>query len=148
MQLLRFGCWTGTIALLCTGLLSGQALIANLDDYKTVMKTVAACLRSAEKSLASGEIRSARADVTNAKTLMRAIHTFFVEKGRDDLVTLAQASVDKLAATEKAMDGTNTEARAAAAALKEVASTCQACHGRYRIQDPSTRVYSFKPGTI
>lgn len=125
---------------------SAQAIkVTNLDEYRKAMQAVAGGFGGANKALASGAVADAKTGVANAKANMLEIHAFFVDKKKDDLAMLAKATVDKLDAVEKALAA---DPAMAGAAVKEVGGTCQACHAKYRDQDPTTKAYSFKPGTI
>jgi cytochrome c556 len=135
------------LAIAFVGALSAQTMkVTNLDDYKKAMQAIGAGFGGSMKALGSGDTASAKMGVASAKANMEAVHAFFVEKKKDDLAMLAKDAVDKLAAAETALNG--TDAAAAGAAVKAVGGTCGACHTKYRDQDPTTKAYSFKPGTI
>lgn len=143
----RFAICTAVLVMTMAGAVGyAQATkVTNLDEYRKAMLAVAGGFGGANKALASGAVADAKTGVANAKANMEAIHAFFVEKKKDDLAMLAKATVDKLAAVETALNG---DPATAGPAVKEVGGTCQACHAKYRDQDPATKAYSFKPGTI
>jgi cytochrome c556 len=130
--------WAGTVGY-------AQTKVTNLDEYRTAMKAVAGGFGGSIKALQSGAVADAKTGLANAKANMESIHTFFVEKKKDDLAMLAQATVDKLDAAAKALDA---DPASAGAAVKAVGGTCGACHAKYRVQDPSTKAYSFKEGSL
>ena len=77
---------------------------------------------------------------------MAAVEAFWVAMKKDDPAMIAKDSAAKMDALDKALSG--TDATAAAFAAKEVGSTCAACHGKYREQDPATKAYTIKAGTL
>ncbi len=132
--------WAGTVSF-------AQGMkVTSVEDYPAAMKAVAGGFGGANKALASGNLADAKTGVANAKANMQSIHAFFVDKKKDELATMAKDTVDKLAAVEAALGG--TDQAAIGAAIKAVGGTCQACHMKYRDQNPETKAYSFKPGTI
>ncbi|MEQ1897716.1 MAG: cytochrome c [Vicinamibacterales bacterium] len=130
--------WAGTV-----GYAQG---LKSEDDFDKCMKAIGGFVGAANKALQSGSLADAKAEVTKAKQYMGAIEAFFKEKGKADPQGLAAAAITKLGALETALGG--TDAAAAGAAFKEAGASCGACHTKYRDQDPTTKAYSFKPGTL
>ena len=81
--------WAGTVGY-------AQTKVTNLDEYRTAMRAVAGGFGGANKALMTGAVDDAKTGVASAKANMEAIHAFFVDKKKDDLAMLAQATVDKL----------------------------------------------------
>ncbi len=117
--------------------------ISNIDDYKKAMQAIGAAFGGANKAAQSGDVAGAKTQVATIKANMMAVQVFFKDKAKSDAEMLAKVSYDKLDAFEKALGGADQ-----AAAFKEAGGTCATCHAKYRDQDPTTKAYSFKPGTI
>lgn len=130
--------WAGTV-----GYAQG---LKNEDDFDKCMKAIGAAFGAANKAMQSGSMADAKAEVAKVKANMGAVEAFFKERSKADPQALAAASLAKLGALETALGG--TDAAAAGAAFKEAGGTCGACHSKYREQNPETKAYSFKAGTL
>lgn len=120
--------------------------LKNEDDFAKCMKAIGGFVGAANKALQSGSLADAKAEVTKAKQYMGAIEAFFKEKRKADPQGLAAAAIVKLGALETALGG--TDPAVAGAAFKEAGATCGACHTKYREQDPTTKAFSIKAGTL
>ena len=130
--------WAGTV-----GYAQG---LKNEDDFDKCMKAIGAAFGAANKAMQSGSMADAKAEVTKAKAYLGAVEAFFKEKGKADPQALAAAAIAKVGALETALAG--TDAAATGAAFKEAGGTCGACHAKYREQNPETKAYSIKAGTL
>ena len=116
------------------------------EEYVNAMKAVSAAFGAANKAIQSGAAADAKAPLANARSTMVAVQAFWVEKKKDDPATIAKDSVAKMDALEKTLSG--SDGAAIAGAAKEVTGTCGACHSKYREQDPATKTYKIKAGTL
>jgi cytochrome c556 len=116
------------------------------EEYDKAMKAIGAAFGAVNKAVASGSTTDAKTQLATAKATMGAVQTFWVEKKKDDPAMIAKDSVAKMDVLEKALAGTDTAA--VAAAVKDVGGTCGACHAKYREQDPTTKQFSIKAGTL
>ncbi len=120
--------------------------LKSVEDYVACMKAIGGAFGGAFKAVGSGDLAGAKPGVTTAKAYMGEVQKFFEDRKKADLVMLAKDTVDKLAAAETALNG--TDAAAAAGALKAVGGACGACHTKYRDGDGKATPFSFKPGTL
>jgi cytochrome c556 len=120
--------------------------VATPEDYARAMKAIGAANGSTNTALQSGAAPDAKLHLASARATMAAVEQFWVEMKKDDPAMIAKDAVAKMDALDKALSATDTAA--AAAAAKEVGATCAACHGKYREQDPTTKAYIIKAGTL
>jgi cytochrome c556 len=122
------------------------AKVASPEDYDKAMKAIGPAFGATNKAIQSGAMADAKIQLATALSTMMAVQAFWVDKMKDDPATIAKDAVTKMQALDKALSGTDTAVVAAAA--KEVGGTCAACHGKYREQDPATKAFSIKAGTL
>jgi hypothetical protein len=122
------------------------AKVVTPEDYSKAMKAIGGAFGGASKAVQSGAISDARAQVATVRATMMAIQTFWEGQKKDDPAMIAKDAVAKMDALDKALSGSDTAA--AASGVKEVGGTCTACHAKYREQDPATKAFSIKAGTL
>lgn len=122
------------------------AKISTVDDYDKAMKAIGGAFGATNKAITSGAVNDAKPQLAIARSTMVAVEAFWVEKKKDDPAMLAKNALAKMDALEKTLSGGDTTAMAAA--FKEVAGACGACHTKYREQDPTTKAFTMKAGTL
>jgi cytochrome c556 len=143
----RFACTVAVLVMAWAGTVDyAQGGLKNEEDFSKCMKAIGAAFGAAGKAMQSGAMADAKAEVAKAKMYLGAVEVFFKERGKADPQGLAAAAIAKAGALEAAMGG--TDPAAVGAAFKEAGGACTACHTKYRDQNPETKAYSFKPGTL
>ncbi len=122
------------------------AKVATPEDYDKAMKAIGAAFGATNKAVQSGAMADAKTQLATALTTMAAVQAFWVEKMKDDPAMIAKDSVAKMQVLDKALSG--SDPAAVAPAFKDVGGTCGACHAKYREQDPATKAFSIKAGTL
>ena len=145
-----------------------QMKVATPEDLDKAMKETSASYGAANKWLSTnpgtlagglqGALAGARRQLATARETLMSTRSFWMDKKREDAVGFVDDALAKMTAVDEAIDttlsenvGTGTTAAGTAgpaAALREVAGACQACHQVYREQDPNTKAYSIKAGMI
>ena len=75
-------------------------------------------------------------------------NTFWRDKKKDDAVRLLRDALDRTDDLDAALSEEMVNPSAVATASQRLNAACQACHAVYRVQDPVTKTYRFKPGSI
>ncbi len=122
------------------------AMVATVEDYDRAMKAIGTAFGATSKAIQSSAMADAKKQLGPVLATMMAVQTFWVEKKKDDVAAIAKDSVTKFQALDKAIDARDTNA--VAAALKDAGGTCGACHAKYREQNPETKAYAIKAGTL
>ena len=120
--------------------------VTNVEEYKKAMQAIGGSFGGANKAIASGAMADAKTQLATAKMTMMAVQKFWADNKKDDPAMIAQDSVAKMDALDKALAAGDTAT--VTAAVKAVGGTCGSCHMKYRDQDPTTKAYSFKPGVL
>ena len=146
--MMRVGVYAGAMLMACTtAIVVAQTKVTTPEEFDKAMKPAGPAMRNIGKMVGSG---GAVADVKKEIAVLRAALTdtqsFWVLHKKDDAVKMNKESVAKLDAFEASLTGEKVDP-AAAATMKEVGSTCAACHKQFREQDAEGN-YKIKAGTI
>ena len=120
--------------------------IATPEDLDKAMKAIGPAFGATNKAVQSGALADARTSLATARSNMAAVPGFWAANKKDDPVALAKDSLAKMDELDKVLAA--GDAAGAPAAAKAVGGTCQACHAKYREQNPETKAFSIKPGTL
>jgi cytochrome c556 len=97
------------------------------EDYDKLMKSVGAANGAMRKST---DATAQAAEAAKLVALFKDAQQFWTARDNKDAADTAAAAMNHAAEVEKALKASNTEA--AAAHMKELGGTCQACHSKYR----------------
>jgi hypothetical protein len=112
-------------------------------ELDPLMKQVPGLNTSLGQKIAANDAAGAAADAAKLEAIFKSTEDFFTSKNIAAGINWSKET--KIAAGEvvKAAKANNMEAAKAAAA--NVGKNCKACHQAHRVQDPTTKAYSFKP---
>jgi hypothetical protein len=127
-------------------LAAGVARIPTTAEYAAAMKSLGSALGAINKWILSGAANDARSQTAQARATMQAIEGFWADRKKDEPAMLARTTLEKVDALDEALAGGETAEMQAG--FKELATACGACHMKYREQDPATKAFSIKPGTL
>ena len=120
---------TASLALL-VGLVSSVIVIAQSktdEDYDKLMKGVGAANNAMRKAT---DTDAQAGEATKLVTLFKDAQQFWGGRNNKEAADWAGAAMKHASSAEAAFKAKNAEA--AAAAVKELGSTCQTCHTKYR----------------
>jgi hypothetical protein len=98
--------------------------------------------------LAKKEYESAKAQLSRAREQLAITVTFWREKKKDDAVRVLKETLDRTDDLDAALSEETVNASAISAASQRLAAACQACHVVSRAEDPATKTYRLKPGSV
>lgn len=118
------------------------------ENFVETMKTVGVNFSAVNKAIASQDFPTAKAQLIRSRERLALTITFWRDRTNDDAVRLLRQSLEKIDALDTLLSANPVDPAAAAASVKQVGATCQACHAAYREQDAVTGSYRFKPGIV
>ena len=112
-----------------------------IEQHSAAMKQIAQAAAAAGKALTGADSATATTNIQTIATQFATIETFYTQRNKPDAVKLAQqartGANDALAAL-KAGDTMKAQM-----SLANAQATCKQCHGMYREQDATTKLYKF-----
>jgi type IV secretory pathway VirD2 relaxase len=127
-----------------------QYPIFTADHLRSAMKTVGLAFDLVRHSIEKKDPELAKDYLVRARDQLATTITFWRDRKVEDAITMLRDTLKKMDALDTAIsvDKDKIDMPAAAELTKQVNASCEACHTRYREQDPVTREYRVKPGLL
>ena len=120
----------------------------NQDKFVQNMQSAGRNYAAVTDLLAKMDYETAKAQLTRAREQLAITMQLWQDQKKDDAIRMLRDALAKTDELDAALSTENVDAAAVAAAAQRLGASCQACHAVYRIQDPATKAYRFKPGSI
>jgi cytochrome c556 len=118
-------------------------------DLDRSMKTAGFAFELVKRALAKNDIENAKDYLSRLREQLATSITFWRQRQRDDAVKMLRAALthiddglDPILAAES-VDSSTVNRR-----VQEIDAACAACHAVYREQDPVTKAYRLKTGSV
>jgi cytochrome c556 len=98
--------------------------------------------------IAGADYESAKAQLTRAREQLAITITFWRDRQKDDAIRMLREALTGMDGLDAALGATPIDQAVLKAASARVDSACAACHAMYREQDPATKAYRLKPGSV
>ena len=118
------------------------------DDFVKTMKSVGQNFGAIGPALTANDFEAAKERVVRSREQLATTVTFWRKHKKDDAIKMWRSAIAKMDELDTALSAENVNKDAAAALVKEVGGACSACHAQYREQDPTTKAYRLKPGSV
>ena len=122
--------------------------IFTLDDYVSAMKGVGRAFGVVTLSLAKNDFETAKSQLVLARQRLAVTITFWRDHKKDDALKMLRDTLTKMDDLDAVLSAEKVDAAAASDLLKQVNAGCQSCHLVYRDQDPTTKAFRLKPGSV
>ena len=147
---------TLTGAILVVVVASGTGAIAQKNPYRNYteekfienMQTASRNYAAVADLLARSEYDPAKAQLTRAREQLAITITFWRDKKKDDAVKLLRDALLRMDDLDAALSTETRQSSDVNAASQRVTVACEACHTLYRDQNPATKSYRIKPGSV
>jgi cytochrome c556 len=118
------------------------------DDFVKTMKSVGQNFGAISAALTANDLEEAKGRVVRSREQLATTVTFWRDHKKEDAIKMWRASIAKMDELDTVLSAEKPDKEAASALVKQVGATCAACHGQYREQDPATKAYRLKPGSV
>lgn len=117
------------------------------DHLNDAMRTTGLAFELAGAAVGKGDFENAKDYLIRARDWIAPTITFWRDRKAGDAVAMLRDTLKGIDALDAAISAESVDGRAAAGLVKRVAASCEACHSKYREQDPSTKAYRVKAAT-
>lgn len=116
------------------------------DHLNSAMKTVGLAFNLVGHSIEKHDPELAKDYLARARDQLATTITFWRDRKVEEAIALLRDSLKKMDALDTAMsvDKDKVDMRAVAELSRQVSASCEACHARYREQDPISKEYRVK----
>lgn len=118
--------------------------IFTADHLDEAMKTVGLAFTLARSAIDKNSPENAKDYLIRARDQLATTITFWRDRKNDDAISILRETLKKMDALDAAMSTDTVDIKAAATLATSVNQSCEACHAKYREQDPSTKAYRVK----
>jgi hypothetical protein len=124
--------------------------VASVAEFSRAMKAIGAAFGAATQAIPSKSFDEAQAQLAVGISTMKAVAKFWETRQKEDPTRLANDALTKMQQLNEMIGGNlyNVNVTAVDTATKAVGGACGACHAKYRDQDPATKVYAIRAGTL
>jgi len=122
--------------------------IFTAEQFVSAMKTVGQAFAAVNASLGRNEFEDSKAYLVISRDRLATTITFWRDRKKDDAIKMLRDAVTKMDDLDVALSAEQIDPAAVAARVKQVGAACAACHAMYREQDPVTKAYRLKKGTV
>lgn len=122
--------------------------IFSLDNLVNTMKTMGRNFAGANDSIAKGDFETAKSQLIRAREQLAVSITFWRDNKKDDAIAVLRETLKKFDDVDTALSAEKVDAPAVTALARQIGAGCQTCHSKYRDQDPATKQFRVKPGTV
>ena len=121
--------------------------IFNAEHLDEAMKTVGLAFTLARSAIDKNSPENAKDYLIRARDQLATTITFWRDRKNDDAIATLRETLKKMDALDAAMSTDTVDIKAASALAASVNASCEACHAKYREQDPATKAYRVKAGS-
>ena len=119
--------------------------IFNAEHLDEAMKTVGLAFTLTRSAIDKNSPDNAKDYLIRARDQLATTITFWRDRKSDDAIAILRETLKKMDALDAAMSTDNVDLKAASSLAASVDTSCEACHAKYRDQDPATKAYRVKP---
>lgn len=122
--------------------------IFTTEHFVSAMKTVGQAFAAVNASLGRNEFEDSKAYLVISRDRLATTITLWRDRKKDDAIKMVRDAVTRMDDLDVALSAEKIDPATVTARVKDVGAACQACHAIYREQDPVTKTYKLKAGTV
>ena len=119
--------------------------IFNAEHLDEAMKTIGLAFTLTRSAIDKNSPENAKDYLIRARDQLATTITYWRDRKNEDAIGILRETLKKMDALDAAMSTETVDLKAAATLAGSVGQSCQACHAKYREQDPATKAYRVKP---
>jgi cytochrome c556 len=118
------------------------------EHFVAAMKTIGQAFQAVNAALAKNEIEDSKAYLAISRDRLATTITFWRDRKKDDAIKMLREVLTKMDELDAAISVETVNPAAVSTLVKQVGAGCAACHAVYREQDPQTKAYRLKTGSV
>jgi len=122
--------------------------IFSFEEFVRMMKSVGANWDGTTALIRKSDFPETKRRLTRSREQLAVTITFWRDNKKDDAVKMLRATLAKMDDLDTALSVDTVDAAGVAMLAKQVTAACDTCHAAYRDQDPVTKAYRLKPGSL
>ena len=119
--------------------------IFTADHLDEAMKTIGLAFTLTGSAIDKNSPENAKDYLIRARDQLATTITYWRDRKNEDAIATLRETLKKMDALDAAMSADAVDMKVASTLAASVGASCQACHSKYREQDPATRAYRVKP---
>jgi cytochrome c556 len=119
--------------------------IFTAEHLDEAMKTIGLAFTLTRSAIDKNSPENAKDYLIRARDQLATTITYWRDRKNEDAIAALRETLKKMDALDAAMSAETVDIKAAATLAESVGQSCQACHAKYREQDPATKAYRVKP---
>jgi hypothetical protein len=109
------------------------------------MKTVGLAFTLTRSAIDKSSAENAKDYLIRARDQLATTITYWRDRKNEEAIGILRETLKKMDALDAAMSADTVDLKAASTLAASVDTSCQACHAKYREQDPATKAFRVKP---
>lgn len=122
--------------------------IFTLEQYTNMMKTAGRNFGAVQVSLSKSDFEAAKAQLTRSREQIAITVTFWRDNKKDDALKMLRNTLNRMDELDATLSADKVDTDAARDLARQINAACQSCHAVYRDQDPATKAFRLKPGSV
>ena len=125
-----------------------QYPIFTTEHLDEAMKTVGLAFGLTRSAIEKNSAENAKDYLIRSRDQLATTITFWRDRKRDDAIAILRETLKKMDALDAALSEETVNQKAASDLAGSVVTSCEACHSKYREQDPATKAYRVKADAV
>jgi len=119
--------------------------IFKAEHLEEAMKTIGLAFTLTRSAIDKNSPENAKDYLIRARDQLATTITYWRDRKNEDAIGILRDTLKKIDALDAAMSAEDADLKAASTLAASVGQSCEACHAKYRDQDPATKAYRVKP---
>jgi cytochrome c556 len=119
--------------------------IFKAEHLEEAMKTIGLAFTLTRSAIDKNSPENAKDYLVRARDQLATTITYWRDRKNEDAIATLRETLKKMDTLDAAMSAETVDMKAAATLAGSIGQSCEACHAKYREQDPTTKAYRVKP---
>ena len=119
--------------------------IFTAEHLDEAMKTIGLAFTLTGSAIDKNSPENAKDYLIRARDQLATTITYWRDRKNEEAIATLRETLKKMDALDAAMSTDTVDIKAAATLAGSVSQSCEACHVKYREQDPTSKAYRVKP---